>query len=378
MAHLSALDVVFAGFKKTVMRPIYDVIRQEVPDFITNFGAHPDWLASNADMTALLMKHFMKPDVRGKLCKALEKKAPALNQDKIWFLHLVAEVMQGHRPQFLLLLLAWLSVFLKKHGNVEAKEVDFQPLCEEIMKIVKSKPPTNYSIIKESKVWQETLRLALKFGLSSASHLLGNESQHKTASASCESSTLLLQTLTHLFQHLYSCNEDDQFISMVHSMILQHSEFLNIMLSSSQSKYELIQLLQVLIELNPLVMDSSHVPVLLAAYNASMGRSDRALLKLLILYEQSGIDLSLFRPYFWGRQGANHYSIWSHGSTQNRTLFQQPRPDQVLALLDPNVIKETISKFPLHDSSNVSLDLLCKACQLFFFIYKFSWILRFD
>lgn len=338
------------GFWKPVLTPLYDQMKSEIHEHAISLANHPEWLASNTDVVVILMKRFMKTDERESICKALEKKAPALTEEKQYYLNLITEVLQSQPPQLLLLLLAWLGVSLKKNGNSSGHIGLVQLLSDAIVRFTKEVTFDNFSSVKESKVWQETLRLTLKWGLAHGKD--DDETGNKASDVSC----MLLKTLHSLFKKMYVILEDHEHIKLVHSMTIQHSEFLNIMMGTSPSKFELVQLLNVLIERSPKMMDCSHVPVLLAAYSASLSKTDRALLKILILYEQSGIDLSQYRPYFWGRQGANHYSIWSQGNKNNKTLLQQPRPDQVLGLLDINMVMQTIGQFSIKSTLKISED----------------------
>lgn len=341
--------------KKSILMSLYGHIKSKVHDSILSLTDHPEWLPLNADVVVLLMKKFMKIDSRDIICKALEKKAPVLTQDKLYYLKLITEVFHTRPPQLLMLLLAWLGVSLKKHGHSGDQAPLIQSLCHAILLSVKKEQQEEYSSVKESKVWQETLRLALKFGLSSVNILEGDEEVENCEIGPKDISSLLIQTLTILFDCIYCPEEEHEHISMTHNMTVQHSEFINIMMGSSSTKFELVQFLYVLLKGRANIMDSTHVPVLLAAYNATLSGTDRALLRLLMLYEKYGVDLSHCRPYFWGRQGANHYSIWSHSSKGSKALWQQPRPDQVLELLEVRMVLETISKFPMQSTLNVSV-----------------------
>ncbi|KAK3910456.1 Nucleolar pre-ribosomal-associated protein 1 [Frankliniella fusca] len=338
------------GFWKSVLTALYDQTKSEIQESAISLANHPEWLASNSDVVLLLMKRFMKLEDRESICKALEKKAPALTEEKQYYLEFITEVLQIHPPQLLLLLLAWLGVTLKKRGDTPQQSGLFHLLNDAIVKFTREIDCDDFSSVKESKVWQETLRLALKLGLSNGK---GDEESGDKAP---DESWLLLKTLHSLFKKMYSPNHDHEHVKMVHSMTIQHSDFLNIMMGSSPSKFELVQLLYVLLERSPKIMESSHVPVLLASYSASLSKIDRSILKILMLYEQSGIDLSQYRPYFWGRQGANHYSIWSEGTRNTKSLLQQPRPDQVLGLIDINMVMQTIGQFSIHSTLTISED----------------------
>lgn len=327
-----------------IVGDVYNCFRARIEGFIVKVANHPDWLAMNTDVVVLLMKRYMKQIERERVCKALEKRAPVLTKEKLYHLQLVTEILHIHQPQLLQILLAWLGIALKKYGNASDQAVFAKPLCEAVAKLLKEETQEDFSVVIQSKVWQETLRLVLKFALVAK--------EKEESDLAC----VLLKTLAIVFERVYSPQEDHEHVLMVHSMIIQHSEFINLMLSQNPCKFELIQFLYVLLKRNPKIMESSHAPVLLSAYNASLNKTDRALLKILMMYEQCGVDFSHYRPFFWGRQGADYYAIWSQAKS-NRSLDKQLKPDEVLDLLKQSMVMDTIANFPLHSTFKVSSGL---------------------
>ncbi|XP_034256988.1 uncharacterized protein LOC117654457 [Thrips palmi] len=329
------------SIKMPVCGIVYSHLRRRIEDYAVKVDRHPVWLPMNTDVVVLLMKRHMKQAEREKVCLALKERAPALTKERLYYLQLITEVLQIHQPQLLLLLLAWLGVALKKYGSASEQAVLAKPLCEAISKFLQEETQEDFKSVVESKVWQETLRIVLKFAL-----VAKDEEQSDLA-------CVLLQTLSTVFQKMYSPQEGHEHVPMVHSMIIQHSEYIRLMLSHNPCKFDLIQFLYILLERNPKIMESSHAPVLLSAYNASVSKTDRALLKILMMYEQCGVDLSQYRPFYWGRQGADYYAIWSQAKV-NRSLDKQLRPDQLLNHLKESMVNETIANFPLHSTFKIT------------------------
>lgn len=89
------------------------------------------------------------------------------------------------------------------------------------------------------------------------------------------------------------------FLFQVYEMISGHSDFMSLILDEegkcAEQKKLLLQLLTILIEVNPKLCQSGHVPLLLASYQASMSCSDVLILRLLHAYEKNGIALSSFK-----------------------------------------------------------------------------------
>lgn len=138
----------------------------------------------------------------------------------------------------------------------------------------------------------------------------------------------------------------------VFEMLISHSEFLKIMLSSLPIKTELVQLYLSLVEKDKSVMALKHVPVILASYSASLSLSDQALLKIFLCYEKNKIEVVKYQPYFWGEAAVNHYSV---RPTSSASLMRRMNIANVLDLLDLKKIKATLTDFPLDRSLDVSI-----------------------
>ena len=82
-------------------------------------------------------------------------------------------------------------------------------------------------------------------------------------------------------------------------MVSSHSDFMTVILNEdgeyTKQKEMLLELLVVLIGINAKLCQSSHVPLLLASYQASMSVVDQLILRLLHAYEKNGVLLSPFR-----------------------------------------------------------------------------------
>ena len=85
----------------------------------------------------------------------------------------------------------------------------------------------------------------------------------------------------------------------VYEMVSSHSEFMSVILDEDfeyrQQKQLLLELLIVLVEIQPKLCQSGHVPLLLASYQASRSCNDQLILRLLHVYEENGVQLSTFK-----------------------------------------------------------------------------------
>ena len=63
------------------------------------------------------------------------------------------------------------------------------------------------------------------------------------------------------------------------------------------------------------------------------------------MYETNEVKLNNYRPYLWGTAAAAHYSVKGEVDT---ALFREPSTTQVLDLLVPEIVNNTIQNYPIH------------------------------
>ena len=82
-------------------------------------------------------------------------------------------------------------------------------------------------------------------------------------------------------------------------MITSHSDFMTVIMDEEdaypEQKKLLLQLLTVLVEVNPKLCQGSQVPLLLASYRAKRSVSDQLILALLRSYEKNDVKLSPYK-----------------------------------------------------------------------------------
>nr|XP_020468810.1 nucleolar pre-ribosomal-associated protein 1 isoform X2 [Monopterus albus] len=163
-----------------------------------------------------------------------------------------------------------------------------------------------------------------------------------------------LNTLSSLLELMYS-NSDAQKdlipLSTLHMMISSHSLFLPTMLASDeepsicQAKEALVSLLFCLVKKCPTVCNISHFVVLLGAYGATLNKSDQKLLRLLHEYERNHVSLLRFQSFLWGPAAVEHHRT---RKSLGASLWKQMGSDELLALLKPERMLQTIAHFPQH------------------------------
>ncbi|NWS18019.1 NPA1P protein, partial [Pachyramphus minor] len=170
-----------------------------------------------------------------------------------------------------------------------------------------------------------------------------------------------LKVLNVAFQLLYkkesSLSQSLVKLSKLHMMVTQHSLFLSAILRSreedgtnNQTREALVDVLLTAVQLSPFLCESSHLPVLLGAYGATLSAVqswflDQKILLLLQLYEKNNQSLINSRILLWGPAAVEHHRTCK---SLGKSLWQQPSMEEILCLLDREKMMKTILSFPQH------------------------------
>ncbi|XP_068883251.1 nucleolar pre-ribosomal-associated protein 1 isoform X1 [Aphelocoma coerulescens] len=141
-------------------------------------------------------------------------------------------------------------------------------------------------------------------------------------------------------------------LSKLHMMVTQHSLFLSAILRSREEdgknmkiREALVDVLLTAVQLSPSLCGSSHLPVLLGAYGATLSAVDQKILLLLQLYEKNNQSLINSRILLWGPAAVEHHKTCK---SLGKSLWQQPSMEEILCLLDREKMMKTILLFPQH------------------------------
>ncbi|KAI9561029.1 Nucleolar pre-ribosomal-associated protein 1 [Daphnia sinensis] len=227
-----------------------------------------------------------------------------------------------------------------KSENPEPREVE--QLTQEfdwLAKQTQADLPTLAKSIVEDDVWSKFLKYTLRIGLRA---LTVSESPLPP---------LALGLMTNVW-HLLLAGQGVEVATAslkVHEMIISHSEFMTVIMDEretyTEQKKAVLQLLAVLIQVNPKICQGSQVPLLLSSYHATRSTSDQLILGLLRTYEKNGVVLSTFKPYLWGPAAAAHYSIQRGVATR---IAKLPEAAEVLTLLNSKKLLQTAYNFPIE------------------------------
>ncbi|KPP69918.1 nucleolar pre-ribosomal-associated protein 1-like [Scleropages formosus] len=166
-------------------------------------------------------------------------------------------------------------------------------------------------------------------------------------------SKIFLDTLNSLLRRIYDTTEvpkDLIALSTMHMMTTNHSLFLPSMLDprdelagNLSSKEALVSLLLTLVQMCPSVCHVNHFLVLLGAYGATLCPTDQKLLLLLQEYERNDLSLADSQFLLWGPAAVEHHKA---RKSLGSSLWQQPSGEDLLALLNPSMMLNTMAHFP--------------------------------
>ncbi|XP_029673694.1 nucleolar pre-ribosomal-associated protein 1 [Formica exsecta] len=349
------------------LQSLYKCYGGDIAAYLTEPQNPVSWIEENAAAIAYLIENTFDRPLCEKTCDSISQNGDKLDMVSIYFVQLLESLYRRYEnlitvkekplTDLILILLHVMTSTLKKESkNIEKIKVLCEKLNNTVVCLKKIKCDFIFSLLSKSYSWPQFTRFSLKLGLKDAKD---DEIQSN-----------ILKNLSNLCDIAYEDNENDEYVKTLFEMTTSHSEFVNVMLGSSTVKDNLVELLRILIRKNQSVITTSHVPLYLAAYNATLNNADQRILKILRYYEAHGVKLQQYWPYLWGNAAATRYSVKGETDT---VLWRQPSTSEVFNLFDKDIINETIRNYPIyrtleadeiHDNSKVYdpafyLPLLC-------------------
>ncbi|EDW80749.1 uncharacterized protein Dwil_GK11397 [Drosophila willistoni] len=140
--------------------------------------------------------------------------------------------------------------------------------------------------------------------------------------------------------------------SLLYEMICTHScSFDHLLGNQSEVKTQILNIMETLARKAPAALHSTHIPVILGAYQAKLSAADRYALALLEHYERFDVGLQQYRPFIWGESAVAHYALRATDEDERAKLQQQEtNVAQVLALIVRQTCEYTIENFPIWRS----------------------------
>ncbi|XP_011634485.1 nucleolar pre-ribosomal-associated protein 1 [Pogonomyrmex barbatus] len=324
------------------LQSLYEHYSGDIAAYIIEPQKSVPWIEENTAAIIYLIENTFDLVLCEKICNDISQNGDKLDMVSVCFVQLLESLYKKYENlitakekslmDLIKILLRVMTSTLKKESKNTNK---IKILCEKLNRAVICLTKTTHNFVftslSKDYSWSQYTRFSLKLGLKDAKDE--------------ETQSNLLKTLSNLCDVAYGNNINDEYVKKLFEMTTSHSEFVNVMLESSIVKDELIELLKVLTKKNYSVMTISHVPLYLAAYNATLCHVDQRILQILQHYESHNIKLQQYWPYLWGSAAATRYSI--KGET-NTALWRQPSTSEVFNLFDKDIVNETIKNYPIH------------------------------
>ncbi|KYN02538.1 PREDICTED: nucleolar pre-ribosomal-associated protein 1 [Cyphomyrmex costatus] len=324
------------------LQSLYGRYSHDIALYITESRNPVPWIEENTAAITYLIESTFDLVLCGKICDTVSQNGDKLDMVSVCFVQLLESVYKRYESlvtakekplmDLIRVLLHIMTLTLKKESkNLQKIKILCEKLNDAVIRLKETEDNFIFSSLSNSYSWPQFTRFSLKLGLKDAK----DEATQSN----------LLKTLSNLCDITYGNNIDDEYAKTLFEMTTSHSEFVNIMLGSSSVKGDLVELLRILTRKNHSVMTASHVPLYLAAYNATLCHVDQRILQILQYYETHNVKLQQYWPYLWGSAAATRYSVKGEINT---ALWRQPSTSEVFNLFNKDIVNETIKNYPIH------------------------------
>ncbi|CAK9816187.1 Nucleolar pre-ribosomal-associated protein 1 [Anthophora quadrimaculata] len=329
----------------------------EILSYLRNPKNPKSWIEENIMAICYLIKTSFDFKTCNETCNTILNIGDKLDMVSVHYIKLLQTVyykcadLETRNYEFIMnltqVLLHIITLTLKQESkNIEKLYILCEALNNAVNRLRDKRENFVFEALSTNHSWSQFTRFSLKFSLKKL--------------RSGEEPIPILRTLSNLCNITYKNDSNNKYVETLFEMTTSHSEFINIMLESSNTKGDLVKLLWILIQKNKTVMALSHIPVYLAAYNATLTETDQYILLILQYYESNNFNIYEYRPYIWGNAAAIHYSV--KGETHT-VLWRQPSISQVLNLFEEDMVNNTIKHYPVdRDLKNNDL---CKTSDVY-------------
>ncbi|KAK0098874.1 hypothetical protein PV326_000809 [Microctonus aethiopoides] len=342
-------------FYKWDINLMQKIFEQYSNDFVNYFACEStesnSWIDNNLSSSSYFINATFDEKICGKIINKILSSGDKLDQVNINYIKMLrclvtksTEIEKKNNSMETMInfiqILIRIGVYALKKNSVndrERLELVCEYLCEAIDNLKLISNEITLEEVKKNNSWPQFSRFSLKIGLKSSGE---NE----------KISSTLIKTLAEICSIAYKNNSDNESVKTTFELITNHSAFMKIMLGKNINiKCELLNLIYVLIRKNYSLMQQTHIPLYLSAYNATLNKCDQIILMILQHYEKQKIKFHDYKPYFWGEAAINYYSVKGEADT---ALWRQPSTSQIFDLFNIDIVTNTIENFPIDRNLN--------------------------
>ncbi|KAL2733339.1 nucleolar pre-ribosomal-associated protein 1 isoform X2 [Vespula maculifrons] len=331
-------------WKEELIQKLSDSYKDEILHYITHPAESKKWIEENVNVICYIINNTFDLGTCKDICYTVLQIGDQLDMVHTCYIQLLQSLYYKYAllkeddiqviMNFVQILFHIITLTLKKESkNIEKLTLLCEKLNGAINYLKEKKNGFIFEDLSTNHSWPQFTRFSLKLGF--------------TLTKDNKIYLPILKTLCTLCEVICKDDSNNEYAKTIFEMTISHSEFVNIMLKSSIIKRDVIQLLWILIQKNKSVMVSSHIPLYLAAYGATMSETDQLILLILQYYESNNVKINEYRPYLWGNAAATHYSVKGDVST---ALWRQPSTFEVLGLFEKEIVENTIKYYPISRS----------------------------
>ncbi|CAD1472827.1 unnamed protein product, partial [Heterotrigona itama] len=325
------------------LRSLKKHYKVEIVSYLCDPKNAKSWIERNDIAICYLIKTTFKPKMCNDICNMILQTGDKLDSVSIYYVKILQSMYDksavGLETESEKLIMNLIQIFLRiitvtlkeESKNVQKLCILCEVLNDAVKRLREKRNIFEFEALSTDRSWLQFTRFCLKFGL-------------KGSKKDKERIVPIIKTLSILCDIAYRNNSDNEHVKTLFEMATSHSEFINVMLESSSTKRDLIELLWILVQKNKEIMSLAHVPVYLAAYNATLSEADQFILFILQYYESNKINVCKYQPYVWGNMATTYYSVKSE---IHMSLWRQPSVMQVLNLFEEDMVNNTIKEYPV-------------------------------
>lgn len=215
------------------LRALYECHSGDIVAYLTDPQNPVCWIEENIAAVVYLIENTFELDLCERTCDNISQSGDKLDMVSICFVQLLESLYKRYESlmtakekslmDLIKILLHVMTATLKKESkNVEKLKVLCEKLDSAVISLRKFKRDLVFTSLSKSHSWPQYTRFSLRLGLKSAED--------------DEIRSSILKTLSSLCDIAYRDTADDEYAKTLFEMATSHSEFVNVMLGSSNIK----------------------------------------------------------------------------------------------------------------------------------------------
>ncbi|XP_043488866.1 uncharacterized protein LOC122515530 isoform X2 [Polistes fuscatus] len=269
-------------WKEDLIKKLSDSYKDEILHYILHPAESKNWIEENVNVISYIIDNTFDLEKCNDVCNTVLQIGDQLEMVHMCYIHILKSLyykyalLEENRSiqiimNFVQILFHIITLTLKKESkNIDKVILLCEQLSDTINYLKQKKNDFIFEDLSTSHSWPQFTRFSLKIGF--------------TLTKDNKTYLPIIKTLGILCDVICKNDSNNEYTKTIFEMTTSHSEFVNTMLTSSKIKKDIIQLLWTLIQKNKSLMKSSHIPLYLAAYGATLSETDQLILLIFFRY----------------------------------------------------------------------------------------------